>query len=474
MESEKPYIPYSEIARLFQADRKKLGAIEKPTKDGLLLIAELGAKTWNSWLPFEKSTKIDFSGTDFTQTDIDFSEFSFNSVNFDNSKFFRGNFSSCKFSGDASFRHCTFEEDAEFSSCFFHDAAFFECCNFKHADFSNSKFSKEAIFISLKSGGRIYFKGSKFLSDADFSGSVFSSMTNFSYAEFAKTAIFRDSKFSGPTTFHEANIWLADFRLTTFSDQFDFSCRLDSDPKPTSTVYFSGCKFEKNAIFNNRKFGNTTIFGKITHENGKVIATRFKRAPTFHGCKIHQDTSFDGAIFETPNTQESARAFRTLKLAMEQLKATREEQRFFHLEMKAERQSLPLPRRALSFMYEILSDYGFSLWRPLAWLLIFSIAFSVAHGALAYACAASPACAATPNFGSSNEQTSDLIKYVLVNTAPVPGLDKMQTELRKPLFGEHGAIAVTALALEILHKIVTLVMTFLFALGLRNLFKMKT
>lgn len=58
--------------------------------------------------------------------------------------------------------------------------------------------------------------------------------------------------------------------------------------------------------------------------------------------------------------------------------------------------------------------------------------------------------------------------------APIPGLDKMQPELRTPLFGEHGWIAVTALFLEIFHKLSALVMTFLFALGLRNLFKMKS
>lgn len=63
---------------------------------------------------------------------------------------------------------------------------------------------------------------------------------------------------------------------------------------------------------------------------------------------------------------------------------------------------------------------------------------------------------------------------MLVNVAPVPGLDKMQTDLRKPLFGQHGWIAVAAIILEIIHKIVALLMTFLFALGLRNLFKMKS
>lgn len=162
---------------------------------------------------------------------------------------------------------------------------------------------------------------------------------------------------------------------------------------------------------------------------------------------------------------------------MEQLKATREEQRFFRLEMKAEHRSLPWGKRWISSLYDVFSDYGFSLWRPIAWLFIISLLFGAGYGILANACAANTECgkiAWSVNTGSAADRTSAVIKYTLASVSPVPGLDKMQTELRVPLFGHHGWIPITALVLEILHKIVALVMAFLFALALRNLFKMKS
>lgn len=162
---------------------------------------------------------------------------------------------------------------------------------------------------------------------------------------------------------------------------------------------------------------------------------------------------------------------------MEQIKASREEQRFFRLEMKSEHPSLPRGRRWISTLYSLFSDYGFSLWRPVIALLIFSLFLGAAYGLLANRCASDSECkqaAIAANTTTGEERTSDLLKYTLASVAPVPGLDKMQTELRAPLFGQHGWIAVTAVVLEIFHKIVALVMTFLFALALRNLFKMKS
>ena len=162
---------------------------------------------------------------------------------------------------------------------------------------------------------------------------------------------------------------------------------------------------------------------------------------------------------------------------MEKLKATREEQKFFRLEMKAEHPSLPRGKRWISTLYGLFSDYGFSLWRPAMALLVFSILFGAGYGLLAHRCASDQECrqaAIAANAISSDERTSNLLKYMLASVAPVPGLDKMQTELRAPLFGQHGWIAVISIVLEIFHKISALVMTFLFALALRNLFKMKS
>ena len=66
------------------------------------------------------------------------------------------------------------------------------------------------------------------------------------------------------------------------------------------------------------------------------------------------------------------------------------------------------------------------------------------------------------------------MRYVLIDAIPVPGLDRVQIELREALFGKNGGIATAAMLLEMLHKLIAIVCVFLFGLALRNLFKMKS
>lgn len=473
MDEKKPRIPYHELEIIFPRDIENFGSIRQPTREGLLFIASLGAETWNSWLFACPQQILDFTNTDFGENPIDFSEFSFGRVIFDGSNFGMAFFGKCDFFGRSSFVNCTFKEDADFSSSRFRESTCFDFTIFKHLDFSNGNFSGRASFKLIEAKESCLFRGAKFEIESDFSESKFK-FVDFCHVKFGINSIFQECEFSGIALFRDAKVFNADFSLSRFSNTFDFSCKSDSESKTTNILKFRGCKFESSAEFNNRSFGGKTDFGPFSRNNHNLGRTHFKRAPAFHGCKLHQNTSFDSAEFNPQHTQESARAFRTLKLAMEQLKATQEEQRFFRLEMKAERHSLHWMRKPIAIGYEYCADYGFSLWRPLVALLVFSLIFGGAHGLLANACAEQPQCADSAEPGDSDERTSDLIKYVLVNVAPVPGLDKMQTDLRKPLFGEHGPIAVAAIVLEILHKIVALVMTFLFALGLRNLFKMKS
>ena len=62
---------------------------------------------------------------------------------------------------------------------------------------------------------------------------------------------------------------------------------------------------------------------------------------------------------------------------MKRIESHAEENAFFRLEMLARKHKEPWPQKGLYWLYEILSDYGQSIFRPLAWLIIFSIAF---HG----------------------------------------------------------------------------------------------
>ena len=143
---------------------------------------------------------------------------------------------------------------------------------------------------------------------------------------------------------------------------------------------FENATFGGRARFSNRRFLDTTSFRK----------TVFVVAPEFHNCVLHQDTDFSGADFQDhrgTDYVDAARAYRTLKLAMEQLRNRDEQARFFRHEQRARRLRPDTPRalKAISWLYETTADYGESPVRPLLWLLaaflVFSGLYFLAQGA---------------------------------------------------------------------------------------------
>ena len=99
---------------------------------------------------------------------------------------------------------------------------------------------------------------------------------------------------------------------------------------------------------------------------------------------LHQDTDFSGAVFKSHTSTglvDAARAYRTLKLAMEQLRNRDEQARFFRHEQRARRLRSDTPRalKVISWLYEKTADYGESPLRPLLWLLASFLVFSVLY-----------------------------------------------------------------------------------------------
>ena len=360
------------------------------------------------------------------------------------------NFSSSKFREHARFFGVTNKSSAEFKETQFHGSLTFWKCEVGTANFSSANFFAEALFIRNKFLGESFFSKCKFEGHASFRGSAF--------PDYAK------------------------FDLSTFKNNLNFSCLLvDSEPEKSQDlkyISFSGCQFHGAAKFDNRNFTSKSRFSK--NGDGKTVTeTTFHKAPTFHGCKFHQDVSFHGANFIQDYGDEAAKAYRTLKLAFEQLKSTKEEQRFFKHEMQAERPDLTGWKWLFSWAYGLCSDYGFSIWRPLATLLALSTAIGAAHGAIANAVAgANWKEALTPRLEHmETERTLATAQYALINTIPAPGIDKTQQKLREDLFRTETSpspLSAAALFLEFFHKFVALLCVFLSGLAVRNLLKMKS
>lgn len=529
----------TKIEHFFEDNARDYGTIDHPTKNGLISLALKGRDMWNAWAS-TTDCKIDFSNYHFG-TGFDFSGFFFPGrqgwISFKDCKFENARFANSIFSGDvdfsgaeisnASFTGCDFTGTAAFSKCKFVGAANFSEAKFlgiislygsifnQDIDFSSAQFHQEFACMDAKLHGHSKFNKCKFLSEVSFTRvdplSVdFSEATFLKKLVFAKNkvwaaefsaATFHDDCFFNESAFHAESFFRdcefkkhASYRGCTFSDhiEFDrtkfqtlnFSCSLqESEPEKSLKVWnisFRGCEFSGTAKFDNRNFSYRCDFGSIeASDSGKILPTRFHKAPMFHGSKFHQDTTFHGAVFIQDYGDEAARAYRTLKLAMEQLKATRDEQRFFQLEMKAEKPGLKGWKWLVSSTYELLSDYGFSLRRPLAFWLLALVLFGGAHSVLANkAVGAGWIAAMTPhpdNLGSA--QTQKTLQYVVINAVPAPGLDRKSSALREQLFTPERApdwIASAAILLEILHKAATLLCLFLIGLSIRNLLKMKS
>jgi hypothetical protein len=224
------------------------------------------------------------------------------------------------FSGNAGFQEAHFGGDADFEKARFGDTAWFDKAQFSgSAWFEEPQFDRGARFKEARFGGNVWFRGARFGGNADFSGA--------------------------PGASEGGN----DGKDGSISDRFHF-------------VTFAGARFSDHGYtrFSNRRFLDQTDFSKAI----------FPVAPEFHNAVLHQDTDFTGTRFLDTETDHAARAYRTLKLAMERVRARDGEAVFHALEMESrrKREETPLSVKVFSLLYKWAADYGRSFISPLGWL----------------------------------------------------------------------------------------------------------
>ncbi|NKB81711.1 MAG: hypothetical protein GKS05_07480 [Nitrospirales bacterium] len=282
-------------------------------------------------------------------------------------------FDEVQFASDARFDEAQFASDARFKNTQFSGYAWFEKTQFTGiAIFKKALFSGDISFARTRFSSYAWFENARFFSyvsfvEAEFSGDTtfakvwFSSDTSFARARFLTDTSFAESRFSGDANFQKA--------------QFSESIKFDSDGDSSTPeaiqanvfkhINFSDSTFDGPVSFINRQFRSTTSFFRCV----------FKKAPQFHNCTLHQGTNFDRTMFpstfsDKAERAEAERAYRTLKLAMEQVRARQEESMFYALEQTCRqgRKDVDCTVRLASTLYLYCSDYGQSFKRPLAWL----------------------------------------------------------------------------------------------------------
>lgn len=133
--------------------------------------------------------------------------------------------------------------------------------------------------------------------------------------------------------------------------------------------------------------------------------------------------------------------------------------------MAEEAKGTPWRHRYLYGAYALLSDYGFSLRRPLTLLFGTWIFFAFIYGWLA------DLALCIPPLGQCHIN-QEWVKFSLLQGLPLPGLDSIGDKVWGQLYGAKATSAIVVAAV-LLHKTFSLLALFLVGMGLRNLFKMK-
>ncbi len=299
-------------------------------------------------------------------------------IGFSKMRLLRADFRKAYFNGVADFQETVFEGFAIFKGSYFLDFADFQEAYFEgSADFNSANFGAIASFLDTRFEGLADFQNTNFLEFVDFRKVQFSDQTNFENSYFSDEVFFlncffyKSAKFKG-TVFGKSIV----FRSVHFISDVDFSTfegstdKNTANPSAFSYVTFEKTTFKGQVSFVNRSFLTTTTFEQCV----------FEKAPEFHGCFFHEDTTFPPIhYFLNTKGAEAVRRYRVLTLAMGKLGAREEEAMFYALEQKSLRCNPHTPNwvKLFSWLYEVTSDYGQSLVRAMVSMtLIFCVFFS--------------------------------------------------------------------------------------------------
>jgi len=240
--------------------------------------------------------------------------------------------------------------------------------NSKDINFINCIFYSRADFSSLSVFGKLKLANCKFKDAVNFKWCRLEGELIINDSEFHSTTIFKNASFS-------RHIQIIN---TKFIGIVDFSVTSNTESKTNESwgnfpsIYFNNSSFGDEVFFINRRFLKTTDFNDCT----------FNAAPKFQGCLLHEDTTFPPEKnFPVIGNQESASAYRTLKLAMEKIRARNEEAMFSALEQKCIHLNPNTPKsfKTFSWLYGVTTDYGQSVWHVFRSFLITLFSFFIIY-----------------------------------------------------------------------------------------------
>lgn len=339
-------------------------------------------------------------------------------------------------------------------------------------------------------GNVIITSDTKFSETADFSGACLLSVTG-------RLVFSTHVNLTNASIYKDFNVPHSSFRSADFTETHFGGSAIFSDSVFGGAVIFEATQFGGPADFSNSKFGADAVFDRtvardsLTFRGLQVekrqattfIDSVFHQAPEFFEADLKEPPRFDGAIAIGPPPWRKAKdrfeteRFRKLKEYALERHDHAQELQFFAQEMRSMRYYKDFPfkggitRYWIGILYELLSDFGRSIFRPILAATIITLAF-----AWIYACQSSMYSGIRSLSEASCRADRSLGVEALIVAAghAIPfgvGRSDQVSEGYKCLFPQPVPAQITFISLG--QTILTAVLIFLAILGIRNQFRIR-
>ena len=263
------------------------------------------------------------------------------------------------------------------------------------ADFSDHVFSDWVNFARFRFPGDAMFWGTTFENGVDFSHTEFHHAVTFDRATFGDNAEFKDTTFKSESSFIQATF--SNYLMienSTFSGTVRFlAATISRFAGISGSVFFEDAMFSQSNLeaplhINDSTFKKNANFMAVGGKGLFLRNVTFARLPSFTGAHFEAAPQFDPDQLDPRRLNKFARkstaslypaSWRALKRLATQGHDHECEFQFFTGEILARRgaQDKPIHLRFWAgWLYEIFSDFGRSMIRPLGWLALSTCIFA--------------------------------------------------------------------------------------------------
>lgn len=423
------------------------------------------------------------AATFYSKANYSYSEFD-ESARFWSSSFLAGaDFHSSIFSSGGDFNDTVFKEDASFSFTKFNALANFYCTIFQgDVHFNGSVFSGRADFYGSYFAQRSSFDLATFGDNTGFSKVIFGGNISFSSSIFKTSVSFQDVNFGG-------NVWMIE---TTFEGLAFFGPDFHDDyPIPTffaneanfnrsifkSTANFEYVRFKKSVVFDSCIFQQFSSFKETTFDDVAsfsecqfVHPANFRRAhfvthfPIFEGANLNQNPVFSADSHFWPKTEDapaepSRAALSIIRHSVGKRGLPEDEHYFYRQEMAFSGRIGNWVQRSPYRLFGIVSDYGWSIFRPTcALLILFTVGFVFYYSWLLW----------TTPMWTITHSLSTAIGFSFSQVFGIFGFNRLYFG-----FNFMNELPMSLKFLAAIQTVIGTVLVFFLGLGLRNRFRLR-